>query len=146
MALVVCDTAVHVIQQLMLCHIHLADRLSGAQSEPAQKEVLALTVKVLTKVFPDRFQLQESTLSNVATGAVFDVADTCTNPMDTIARLVQVLLSYLFIYCLFVCLLLMLVDARCVTSCSDLCAVMMHICCGHILCFQLHCIILHYHP
>lgn len=77
------------------CHIGLADRFSGAQCEAAQQEVLALTVKVLTKVFPDRFQLQESTLSNVATGEVFDVADTCTNPMDTVARLVQVLLSHL---------------------------------------------------
>ena len=73
----------------------LADRLSGAQCEAAQKEVLALTVSVLTKVFPDRFQLQGTVLSNVATGEVFDVADTCTNPMDTVARLVQVLLSRL---------------------------------------------------
>lgn len=68
------------------------------QSEAAQKEVLALTVKVLTKVFPDRFQFQGSTLSNVATGEAFDVADTCTNPMDTVARLVQVLL-YQLLWC-----------------------------------------------
>lgn len=102
----------------MWCHMDLADRFSGVQCEAAQKEVLALTVKVLTKVFPDRFQLEGSTLSNVATGEEFDVADTCTNPMDTIARLVQVLLSHsLFID------LLMSFYARCGASCSDMCAV-----------------------
>ena len=61
------------------------------QSEPAKREVLALVVKVLTGSFPDRFQLRGSVLSNVSTGEEFDIADEARNPLDIVARLLQVI-------------------------------------------------------
>ena len=64
--------------------------LDMLQCEPAQQEVLNLAVKVLTKRFPDRFQLNGSMLTNASTGEVFDVAEKHRNPMDIAARLVQV--------------------------------------------------------
>lgn len=60
------------------------------QCEPAQQEVLSLAVNVLTKRFPDRFQRDGSVLTNASTGEVFDLAETHRNPMDIMARLVQV--------------------------------------------------------
>ena len=47
-------------------------------------------MKVLTGSFPDRFQLRGSLLTNVPTGEEFDVADKARNPMDIVARLLQV--------------------------------------------------------
>lgn len=60
------------------------------QCEPAQQEVLRLAIKVLTKSFPDRFQVDGSVLSNLSTGEDYDLADKHRNPMDVVARLVQV--------------------------------------------------------
>jgi len=46
--------------------------------------------KVLVRKFPDRFQLEGTLLSNIATGEKFDLADQDRNPMDVVARIVQV--------------------------------------------------------
>ena len=60
------------------------------QSEKAKSEVLKLVIDVLTGSFPDRFQMQGSVLSNKATKETFDTADKDRNPMDIVARLLQV--------------------------------------------------------
>ncbi len=60
------------------------------QCEVAKQEVLSLVSQTLIKNFPDRFQLKETTLRNIATGEDFDLADQDRNPMDVVARLVQV--------------------------------------------------------
>lgn len=65
------------------------------QCELAKQEVLNLVTEILTRSFPDRFQLNGATLSNFATGETFDLSQTKRNPMDIVARLLQVTLHVL---------------------------------------------------
>lgn len=60
------------------------------QSDRVKQEVLEAATQVLTKSFPDRFKLNRQTLLNMATGDTFDLRDANRNPMDIVARLVQV--------------------------------------------------------
>ncbi len=64
------------------------------QCEAAKQEVLSLVSQILIRNFPDRFQLRKTTLRNIATGEDFDLADQDRNPMDVVARLVQVRLHW----------------------------------------------------
>ncbi|KAL0019082.1 hypothetical protein WJX79_005683 [Trebouxia sp. C0005] len=57
--------------------------------EAAKQEVLSLVSQTLTRFFPDRFQLKNTILQNIATGEDFELADQDRNPMDVVARLVQ---------------------------------------------------------
>ncbi len=67
------------------------------QCEAAKQEVLSLVSQTLVRNFPDRFQLTKTTLQNIATGEDFDLADQDRNPMDVVARLVQVRTLYDYI-------------------------------------------------
>ena len=60
------------------------------QSDSVKQEVLDVATQVLTKSFPDRFNLNGQTLVNMATGDTFDLSDANKNPMDIVARLIQV--------------------------------------------------------
>lgn len=60
------------------------------QCEAAKQEVLSLVSQTLIRNFPDRFQLKETILQNIATEEDFDLSDQDRNPMDVVARLVQV--------------------------------------------------------
>ena len=64
------------------------------QCEAAKQEVLSLVSQTLTRNFPDRFQLKNTILQNIATGEDFELADQDRNPMDVVARLVQVRLYW----------------------------------------------------
>ncbi|DBA97601.1 TPA: hypothetical protein ACH3X3_012506 [Trebouxia sp. C0006] len=55
----------------------------------AKQEVLSLVSQTLIRNFPDRFQLRNAILQNIATGEDFDLADQDRNPMDVVARLIQ---------------------------------------------------------
>lgn len=60
------------------------------QCEDARQEVLSLVSSTLARQFPDQFQLRGDVLQNVVSGEEFDLADQGRNPMDVVARLVQV--------------------------------------------------------
>ena len=60
------------------------------QCEAAKQEVLSLVSQTLIRNFPDRFQMRHTILQNIATGEHFDLADQDRNPMEVVARLVQV--------------------------------------------------------
>ena len=60
------------------------------QSDNVKQEALEMAVQLLTESFPDRFKLDGRTLRNIATGVAFDLSDTSRNPMDIMARVVQV--------------------------------------------------------
>ena len=60
------------------------------QSDNVKQEALEMAVQILTGSFPDRFKLDGCSLLNIATGDAFDLSDTNGNPMDIMARLVQV--------------------------------------------------------
>ncbi len=64
------------------------------QCEAAKQEVLSLVSQTLIRNFPDRFQLRNAILQNIATGEDFDLADQDRNPMDVVARLIQVRLHW----------------------------------------------------
>ena len=68
----------------------MVNRLCLLQCEDARQEVLSLVSSTLARQFPDQFQLRGNVLQNVVTGEEFDLADQGRNPMDVVARLVQV--------------------------------------------------------
>ena len=70
------------------------------QSDSVKQEVLEVAIQVLTKGFPDRFKLNGQTLLNMATGDTFDLSDARRNPMDIVARLIQVCAAEYFSFCL----------------------------------------------
>ena len=69
------------------------------QSDNVKQEALEMAVQILTESFPDRFKLDGRTLLNIATGDAFDLSEAGRNPMDIVARLVQVCTAWYFSFC-----------------------------------------------
>lgn len=60
------------------------------QSESIKQETRDVVTQILLSSFPDRFKLHGQTLLNTATGEAFDLTDSSRDPMNVVARLVQV--------------------------------------------------------
>jgi hypothetical protein len=59
------------------------------ESRPSQKEVLDLLLNHLLQQFPQYYRQQGTTIENITTGQVWDVADFEAAPLDLAGRLVQ---------------------------------------------------------
>lgn len=59
------------------------------ESQPSQKEVLDLLLNHLLEQFPQYYRQQGTTIENITTGQVWDVADFEAAPLDLAGRLVQ---------------------------------------------------------